>query len=413
MTERQELLLLLVGLYLVECFRWVRRGSGVFRRLFGARWFLPPASEFMANDQGDLHWAWPLPDFGDFLVARGLPWSAGPEGVATWHPAGRHPQGRSAQAATFLRWEEVREIELDGDKIFVADRLWWLADSQVEAQRLSSWLKRWAELPAVERESAVRADLRATMQLTAVRQRLAETDPGLVKLRRIAGVLWVILFGLMPVAIWRLGWIPALPLGLVAVYGLGGWIASTAVRCHEAWYPRATTERWRLRLLCWCSPITALRAADLAGRNRLEAYDPLVVGLALLPPAMAAGAAAAWCRDAWFPRRPENPFPVGSAAARTVAWFTAAYQTAGAEALQGVSFDAAAARGVPVASEPGHTQYCQRCQAQFLALATACRACGDRPLAPLAVAGKATGDEPAPSGAKPAGTTVRSNEKPR
>lgn len=383
MTERQELWLLLGILYLAECFRWVRRGSWVFRRLYGSRWSAQPASEFIGNDRGDLHWAWPFPLFGDLIVARGLPWCVGPEGVATWHPVTRHPNGRTLQAAGFRRWEEVREVQLEGEKIFVANELWWVADSQVEAQRLASALKRWAELPAKQREAALRIELRDSFDVAAVRARIATTPPELGLTRQIASGLWCVLFFLLPLAIWRQGWFPALPLGLIAVYGLGGWIAWRTVRLHQTWYPRATAERLRVRLLCWCSPLTAIRAADLVGRNRVESFDPLAVALALLPGPRTAAVAGSWVRDSWFPRLPENPFPHGTPAANTVTWFTSLYQEIGTEALKTAGIDAEALRRPPAATEACHTQYCARCQAQYLAIASSCQACNGRPLYPL------------------------------
>ena len=383
MTERQELLLLLGLLYLAECFRWVRRGSGVFRRVPGVGWTGPAGSGIVGNDHGDLHWTWPLLDFGDVRVARGVPWSVGPAGVATWHPATRHPQGRCLQDAVFHRWDALQPIELDGDRIFVANQPFWLADSQVEAQRLAGLLKRWSELSADARAAAIGAEVRDSFDVAAVRERLAATDPALRGLRHAGAALWVILFLVMPLSIWRFGWMPALPAGLVAAYGLGIWMALRAAGLHAAWYPRATAERVRLRWLAACSPLSALRAVDLVGRNRLEAFDPLAVALALLPARAAATVATAWVRDAAFPRLPENPFPAGSDAAATVNAFAVEYRVAGEALLTRQGLDPVAARRAPVASEPAHARYCPRCHAQFLSVATTCQACGGRPLQDL------------------------------
>lgn len=383
MTERQELLLLLAGLYLVECFRWVRRGSVIFRRLPGAGWQRRTNSEFIANDQGDLHWTFPLPDLGDFLVVRGLPWSVGPEGVATWHVSAAHPNGRTSQSATFRRWEEIKKIELENDQIFVADQPWWTADSPTEAQRLAGQLKRWTEMPAAGREKALRAELADSFAIQPIRQKLHDTDAQLSLLRQAGMLLEGILFVAIPVAVWQWGWFPALPAGLLATYATAIWIAWRSGILHQQWYPRATKERLRIRLLCGFSPLTAIRAVDLVGRNRVEGFDPLAVALALLPPVHAARMAAAWVRDTWYPLLPENPFPVATPAASSVAWFTTAYREAGAAALKSAGLEDADFRRAPSRNEPVNTQYCGRCHAQFLSAATGCRSCGGRPLLPL------------------------------
>lgn len=383
MTDRQELLLVLGVLYLAECFRWVRRGSVVFRHLPLAGWQRREASEAIGNDRGDLHWTFPLPPFGDFLVARGLPWSAGPEGVATWHPASLHPNGRPLQPATFRRWEDIREIELTAEKIFVAGQLWWTADSQVEAQRLASWLKRCAELPTPQREAAVRDQLVAIFDVSGVRKQLEVTSPKLSPLRATGMLLWAVLLVILPIAIWQRGWIPALPLGLLALYVLSGWSAWQAVKLHCDWYPRAPAERLRLRWLCALSPVTAVRAAESVGRNRVEMFDPLAVSLAVLPATTVLVTSAAWCRDAWHPRMPVNPFPAGTPAAWTIDWFLGAYRDAGAAALRSAGLDPALPMGVPTPTEPLHTQFCPRCHGQFMAVARLCQACGGRALQPL------------------------------
>lgn len=383
MTDRQELWLVLGVLYLAECFRWVRRGSVVFRRLPLAGWQRREASEAIGNDRGDLHWTFPLPPFGDFIVARGLPWSAGPEGVATWHPATVHPNGRPLQSATFRRWEDIREIELATEKIFIEGQLWWTADSQVEAQRLASWLKRCAELPAPEREAAVRDQLVTIFDVSGVRKQLEETSPALTSLRVTGMLIWAVLLVILPVAIWQRGWMPALPMGLIALYALSGWSAWQAVKLHHAWYPRASAERLRLRWLCALSPVTAVRAAESVGRHRTERFDPLAVSLAVLPSRMVLASATAWCRDAWFPRMPENPFPSGTPAARTIDWFLGVYRDAGAAALRAAGLDPGLATRPPVPTESLHTQFCPRCHGQFLAVARLCQACGGRTLLPL------------------------------
>jgi len=383
MTDRQELWLVLGVLYLAECFRWVRRGSVVFRRLPLAGWQQREASEAIGNDRGDLHWTFPLPPFGDFLVARGLPWSAGPEGVATWHPASPHPNGRPLQPATFRRWEDISEIELTAEKIFIQGQLWWTADSQVEAQRLASWLKHCAELPAAQREATVRDQLAAIFDVSEVRKQWQKPSPALTTLRATGMLIWAILLVILPIAIWQRGWIPALPLGVIALYALSGWSAWQAVKLHRAWYPRASAERLRLRWLCALSPVTAIRAAESVGRNRLEMFDPLAVSLALLPSGTVQTSATTWCRDVWFPRMPENPFPEGTPAARTIDWFLGAYRDAGAAALRSAGLDPALATRVPSATEPLHTQFCPRCHGQFMAVARLCQACGGRALQPL------------------------------
>ena len=113
MTERQQLLGILGLIYLSECLRWVRRGGAVFNRAPDLRvWRKSP---LLNNSHGDLHIGWPLPPFGEFLVARGLPWSIDTEGLVTATQASLHPDGAAPQAVLRLTWEECTRVTIDGE----------------------------------------------------------------------------------------------------------------------------------------------------------------------------------------------------------------------------------------------------------------------------------------------------------
>ena len=170
-----------------------------------------------------------------------------------------------------------------------------------------------------------------------------------------------------------------MPVGLLMLYATSFWIAWRGGRLHQAWHPRAAADRFRLRLLLGLSPVTAIRAPELVGRHRVEAFDPLAASLALLPAAEAAVNSGTWSRDVRFPRLPENPFPAGTEAAATVTWFTESYREAGKALLDAAGHGDPSARR-PSPSESVNTQYCGRCEAQFLPSARICVACGGRPL---------------------------------
>ena len=383
MSEREEFLLVLGLIYLAECLRWVRRGGVVFRRVLGPRWFRQDYSEFLANDRGDLHWTWPFPDLGEFLVARGIPWSLGPLGVATWHPASRHPQGRTSQTLHFRSWDELQVIEVDAQKITVGGRPWWIADTPVEANRLTAMMRRLVKLEPNARAAAITAELNSTFNVRSIQGRIECTRVGLKSLRGLANGLFLLLFGVGPAAVWRFGWLPVLPLVLAGVYVASGWIAWLTVRRHRDWYPEVPEERFKLGLLAALSPVTAIRSGDILGRCRVENFEPMAVALALFPTAIAAAWVAAWARDAHYPRLPENPFPVATSGAETVVWFTEQYRQAGDAAIRAAGLNPALGHQPPAQTERVHTQYCPRCQAQFQVSAIACQSCGGRALLPL------------------------------
>ena len=105
MTERQQLLALAGLLYVAECVRWVRRGAVVLAAAPERRaWRRSP---LMGNERGDAFIGWPLPPFGEFLVVRGRPFSAGETGVVTVTAASLHAAGRPVQPARLWSWQQA------------------------------------------------------------------------------------------------------------------------------------------------------------------------------------------------------------------------------------------------------------------------------------------------------------------
>jgi len=382
MTERQSLFAVFSVIYLSECLLWVRRGGVLFRRGLG-RWTAKTGSEAIRNDRGDLHWAWPLPPFGDVAVSHGLPFSIGTTGVLNATAAAFHPSGRPVTQAAFLLWEDIRTVEAAGRSLRLNGSEFWKSDSTLEPVRLGRLLGSLRRLDAPALEPALRTAIATAFDTKRIRARLAAAESAVRHVRTASTALAALLFLVAPAAITRFGWLPPLFWLVPGMFALTGTIAWMALRAHRDLYPDAGDERFRLALMLALSPAAAIRAVDPVQRPLLEEFHPLAVASVLLEGADFTEFAAPTWRDLRFPRLPECP--VETVPAReTEQWFRNAVITEAGKTVRAVGQDPDAWERPPAKSDPSHALYCPRCQSQFTKAATACRECGGRALLELA-----------------------------
>ena len=372
MTERQQLLALAGLLYVGECVRWVRRGSVVLAAAPDRRaWRRSP---LLHNERGDAYVGWPLPPFGEFLVVRGTPFSAGEPGVVTATTSSLHANGHPSQAARLWTWESLAKARSSGDRVVVGTDRVWRGDTPFEAAQVAAWLVRMAGLPASERRAALERHVADSFDAAAVRTRLDEWKSALQPLRLAQSTLFAWLFAVLPAAVWWWGWFPTLGWAVPPVFLGSVWIARRFARLAREWHPEEKDERARLALLLALSPLTALRASDIAGRSRLAWFHPAAVAAVFLDVAAAEAFAAGLFRDLNCPRQPlPTADPAMMAILEAERTRVLATMTAWAR-KQGWNPDAWT--HPPSPTDPGHVKFCPRCHGQFTAQATECGECG-------------------------------------
>jgi hypothetical protein len=375
-TERQQLLGILGLIYLSECIRWVRRGGVVFNRCPDLRvWRKSP---LINNRIGDLHLGWPLPPFGEFLVARGLPWSIGIDGLVTATLVSLHPDGPPALAIQKLPWEEFVHITVDGERLLRNRKVFWVADSPAEAARLGCRLRNAAPLPPAQREAWIAATAKDLFDVPAIRSRRESAQASLKPLRLAGSALWAAIFILFPLAVWRWGWTPPLWIGIPALYLASFWIARKLHHLHDQWFPEARDDRFRLVLLAALSPVTAVRAAEVLARPRFEEFHPAAVAMALLPQDSADAFSAQLWREL---RHPRMPLPaLDDATNQILDRWQERLRNAFREAAVSNGFNIARWESPPLKSDPSHVRFCPRCHSQTTAAASICTECGGIPL---------------------------------
>lgn len=385
MTDRESLYLTLVVLHLMECIFWVHRGGWVFRTWLGRFWNYRDDSEFARNDYGGVHWAWPVPPLGEVYVCRGLPISCAPEGVLAFKAEGVNPSGRSIQGGRFLRWDQIKGVEVRGKKVFVEGEVFWACDTASLAVRLATFLKETAGLKPEEREARLRAVIRDQYDTTKLRTALEEVRAEKRVLNRLCPAQWAYLFAVVPFAVWRWGWIPALLGFIPLLYVFSGVIAWQFRKRHARLFPGGDEDRFKLTLIYALMPVASSRARDPLTRLALEAFHPMAGAAVLLAPGAFASAVPRLWRDLHFPQFPECP-TTDPLAIRTERWYRDQCIEAFRSLVVANRLDPDPWLRAPMPSETVNTQYCPRCLGQFTKEASSCSECTGRPLKSIATA---------------------------
>lgn len=385
MTDRQALLAVFALIYLTECLFWVRRGAVAFRTWLGRRWQYVPDGELARNDHGGLHWAWPLPPFGDLLVARGLPVSIGPNGVLSFTAECPHPSGRALHLGRFVPWESVQSTAAEGSRLLVNREAFWVGDTVHTPAQLASLIIECARLPGTERVEKIRQAIASQFDTFAFEARLKAFRAETRWLDSLCLGYFAFVFALVPALINRFGWFPALWFLIPAMFLQSGLIAWTFRRLHQGRYAKAVDDRFKHTLVIAMAPASTIRARDTLMRGVVEDFHPLCAAAALLEPGEFERVARVAWRDLQFPMLPESPSGAVDVV-ETERWYRAECRDAFRRLLKEKKMEPDTWTQAPAPSERVNTLYCPRCESQFTAVAKSCGPCGGRSLLPLAKA---------------------------
>ena len=384
MGDLESLLLVLIALYLAECLVWLRRGAVGFFNVWGlrrTRWGLRQPGSTLANQHGAVTFANPLPPFGTIFFGQQPPLSLSAD-VAFAHTAAcLNPTWRPTQTARLVRFDEIKSIMRDGRKVFVNEQLFLKAMSPFVARRVVTGLRELREAPAKRREEIIRRALAASFDEAAARARVEEFHQQSETLRALANSLFVFLYVLAPLLVWRFGFLN------VVWWLVAGLLAHTVTiaflfrRAHDRLYPGGHEERFTPFLTMLLAPPSAIRATDALGKHLLEDFHALAVAKVLLRPEDFRAFAHRVILDLRHPI-----FPVCPSADPTAMKTEESFRTL----LRGEAEKFVSRSGLnleellrpPARSEAVHTAYCPRCEAQFTSAKSICADCGGRAAVP-------------------------------
>lgn len=309
-SAASQLGVVLVVIYLVDCFRWVARNAAVFRLLpplaarAGAVW------QIAAQFRRALVFGFPVPPFGSIFTAEDWPFVAGPAGIRfVTHDTPLHAAPTSRER--FLSWDDCAAVSIRGASLEVDGVCVHTFGSKRAARAILEVLGKLCRAERGQRSSALREALRARCDVPAITERLRSSRLRRRVLAATNSFLFVSLFGLLALLMlsaeyhWWWFLVPA-----HCWLGAVGATLFTVRRSEPALRPSAGALAITL-----ISPVSLMRSNDLFEPELLADFHPAAVAAALLPAPAARNYIEQRLRAARFEVRGQEALTQGDAAA--------------------------------------------------------------------------------------------------
>src|SRR5712691_381410 len=216
MSDLQLLFLVLALLYGWECACWINRGSVAFRSWWARRWKAAHPGALLGNQRGGFVFAHPLPPLGTLFTGTRFPLSLSPDAVLACVATCVNPAGRPVQNGNCFRWSEIRSIESRGKKVLLNGESLFKALSPVFAAKMAQTLRQVREGTETEREKLIGQSLNQGFDTSQIAQQWQEFKRQTSSLRFVTNALFIYLFIVSPLIIWRFGFQRTWPFLLAA-----------------------------------------------------------------------------------------------------------------------------------------------------------------------------------------------------
>ena len=389
MSDLQLLFLVLALLYGWECACWINRGSVAFRSWWGWHWKAAHPGTLLGNQRGGFVFVHPLPPLGTIFTGTQFPLSQSPDAVLACVATSVNPTGRPVQNGNCFAWSEIKSIEARGKKVLLNGEPLFKASAPGFAAKMAQTLRQVRDGTKTEREKLIRQTLNQGFDTSQITQQWQEFKRQTSSLRLVTNALFIYLFAVSPLIIWRFGFQRTWPFLLAVLLALTFAIAMLFRRGHKKFYPDAEDERFTHFLIIFLSPVTAIRACDALSRPLLEAYHPLALANVFCPTERFEAMARSYWREILCPALPICPRE-DRLALETERYWRAVLQDAAGQFLKRSGIDTDALNQPPLPADDTCLSYCPRCLAQFTAREGICVDCGGLALAPFATAGPAS-----------------------
>lgn len=367
MNEAASLFLLLVLLYLSDCFWWLPWNSCILESARpGGPWRWRVAASTFGNQRRCLVVLRPLPASVNLQLD---PWpvTVSSSGLLAWSSAAWSPLGRPEQDGWARRWSDVERIEATGTALLVDGRAFHRFATAEAAREAAAWLETLRTAPPAQRQASIDRFWDRRWRTDDVHERLGQAMAAARPLRIAGAAQWAWMFVVVPAVavLFGVGW-PLLGLGLVLL-ALVITNVGLFVRGHRRLYPQRRGERLEAALIMAVSWPMAARAADVLARHAVADLDPLAVAAAL------EGLAGRQEFLSWVRRDAEHPLAYDELDELGVA-IAGQHQDTILPRLRRLVDQAGLREDFPPC-EQGAAAYCPRCRATYRRLEPSCAAC--------------------------------------
>jgi hypothetical protein len=362
MSPTAILLIVVVGIYLLDCFLLVPEDAIVLAEWRAGRWTVATSGIALGAVRKRAVIAGMLSPGGTNVVLP--PWSLAlsPKGIA-W----RDSEG----SLQWLPYENLDSVRSDDATVRLTSDASISVHSRARARHLVSVLVRLRDAHHSACAALLERELSRALDERVVREAWTTYRAATTPLRAVSIILFLHLFVAWPLVVWWLGldllW-PYLFMELVLLLAVTVW---QFVRLHRRLFAEAPLDVAAIASLA-LSPPAAVRAPTVLARDLFGSFHPLAVVGALGSPEHFALLASRLVRDLAY--REENSGSNAHALA-VASWF-ASRQVAAVNALASRVLGGKPLPDAPEQERHGSTAYCPRCWTQFGSAELACEGCG-------------------------------------
>ena len=386
MSDLAELVVVVVALYLAECFMWVRRGAVAFCSRGGAggggRHRIAHGSAALGNNRGGLLFLDPLPPIGSAFVSYAPAISLDAHGAYSYTAQTIGPHGPAEQPGKYFALEEIRGIAAVSGEIRINGELFADVGDAAIASRYVTLLEQLRRASPDGRDALIDQSLAAATDLDAIRAARQRYMKKSAALRWAAHGLFVLMLVALPVVIivpslfrFWLEWLLLTVLCLLAVVVL-------FYRAHRALHPASAGERWMAVAEMILLPLAGIRAPATLSRHVLAHFHPLATAAVLCDEVTFTSFARRVLLDLRYPLR-KVVQPQSDAERATEQSSRTRLAAALESVVRRAGHEPVVILRSPAPNEASSRSFCPRCDTQYVVPEGVCADCGGISLQPI------------------------------
>ena len=314
MKEFSILLAVLLFLYFVECGVWIPPGSVSFRLQSNPKRAIRMLTKPRAMARPDITFVFPFSFRGGVVVFPLASISICPRGITVdrWILA-------EASQTEFVAFENISSIEAIQRELVVNGTRFAVAASEGQAAKFETIVKRLKARTLPDRSAEIERELSQSLDADLIRSKLDEYIKKTSELSIDSFALFVTIFMVSPIVVWRWGLVGTWPFLLCSVVLIVALTAWDYHRTNLELFPTSSVSQWRAIASILLSPPAAMHATKYLARDLGRDCHPLALAAARCSKEDYRTLASWVLRDLRFPRETGEPGDI--LAADCTDWF--------------------------------------------------------------------------------------------
>ena len=371
MSDFEQLLLVLGAIYLFECVWSVAPGTVMVTNGLSQHPTFRRFSNSTPHDRKGWHLVSILP-FGMAYACQRWPIAISPQTVCSSSTALDAP-------TQHVHFDQIQSVVAMDREILINKRVFAKTASRALAEHLVRLLERLRTCDVNERASLIETALAESLDSQRVEARIQTTGVRLAQLRVACTVLFLLLFGIIPMASWWLPWPTSLWWLAPLFFLFLTFAVGLSCRGEYEWYGPRRAVLFGRAVIQTMAPTAAMRSSYLLTRDLLATSHPVAVTHVLCTRSVWIQVAQQILLEIHYPLGP-NGRDVDETAQQAENWFNERLAACLTQCLRNAGSDADQLLAPPAQESCHATAYCPRCHAQYTDVSAKCAPCGDRTL---------------------------------